>query len=289
MSIKPFFSIILSINNGENFIEDCFNKIFDQTFTDYELIVIDDASTDNTLNKIYTWVPKFRNLTVLRNGINRGLTYSLNKGIGIAKGQYIARIDVDDLWHPEKLMKQYDFLKNHHNVGVLGTNGHAIDKIGNYVRKTILPEDDIGIKKRIFKRNPFIHSAIVIKRALLNMHGGYNNRFKYTQDYELWLRLYDKTVFHNLQEPLVFKRILDDNISATKWKYQLQTTIHIRFNFYRSRKVPFYYYFLLLPDVAKSCLPTKSKIWKRRIVKALKRMTSFFSFRGAEVSRNGKK
>lgn len=221
---QPQVSIILSVHNGESTLENCLKSIVRQTYKNYELIVINDASTDNTQKILETWFSSLYEGEVApkaggmwNNPTNLGLTKSLNIGTNQATGKYIARIDADDMWHPEKLAKQMSFLHDNPKIGLLGTFYKNNDKT------IILPTSDPDIKKYIWRRNPFGHSCVVIKKDLLEKTEGYDEKLKYAQDRDLWFRLMPYTKFANLPEVLVNREV--SHISNDKQNIQMRTNI----------------------------------------------------------------
>jgi len=268
MSKKPFFSIVMSVYNGEGYIDQCLQSILGQSFIDFECIVIDDASVDNSLKLLQKYDDK--RIRIIKNKKNLGLTRSLNKGIKEAKGKYIARIDIDDWWDRNKLKEQYNFLRENPKYGIVGTNGWNVNEKGKVEKEIIRPRTDKEIKKYLIKKCPLIHSSIVMNKWLINKYGSYDPSFRCSQDYELWLRLSDKTKYYNLQKLLVYKRTFDNNMSALKWKQMLKEGIRARLYYYKKFNVSWYTYLFLFGYFVKLLLPVKAKLWKRKFSKKIK-------------------
>jgi glycosyltransferase involved in cell wall biosynthesis len=196
--MPPQLSIIMSVYNCEETITPAVRSILDQSFTDFEFIIVDDGCTDLTIAHIKELEDS--RIIILSNEENIGLTRSLNKAVTRATGQYIARQDADDISMPGRLEKQITFMDAHSDVTVLGTSRGTLDHNGNITSTTLLPkEPDYSC---FLRRNCLVHGSIMIRREALIKAGGYNEVFRYTQDYELWLRMAKDHKIMNLQEPL---------------------------------------------------------------------------------------
>lgn len=209
----------MSVYNGEKYLKESIESILNQTYTDFEFIIINDASTDNTATILKQYNDK--RIIIIENPENIGLTKSLNKGIQIAKGKYIARMDADDISLPERLEKEVRFMEEHPEIEILGTDYYEIDtNRKRLISKVNIPETDEQIRKVLFKYNPFIHSSLMIRRDILNVIGYYDERFKASQDYDLILRILAKYKGHNLKEELIIKIIDLNSISFKRLKQQ---------------------------------------------------------------------
>ena len=198
----PEVSIVMAVFNEEqrlaNSIESCLN----QTFENFELIIIDDGSTDGTGDILSTYLQKDGRIRVIRQQ-NSGLAASLNRGISEAKAEWIARMDADDIALPERLDRQVNFLKQDPGVDVLGTAAFFRSFRGEDLGVVKMPEDHASLVNVMHKKCPFIHPSVIVRRKVLLSVGGYNEKIRRAQDYELWGRLFNSSRFHNLQEPLI--------------------------------------------------------------------------------------
>jgi len=156
------------------------------------------------------------------------LTKSLNKSIKIAQGKYIARQDADDVSLPKRLEKQVEFLENHPEIKVLGTFGYLIAQETEILGKEIVPVSFQAIKKTLIKKNPFIHTSIMIEKETIDKVRGYNEKFRASQDYELWFRILRIAKGENLPLFLVKKRYQAEMISLNRSKEQLKYTLFFR-------------------------------------------------------------
>lgn len=258
-------TVLVSVHNGAATLEKCLLSIFTQTFQSIAIVLIDDCSTDDTVevaNKVKIAFPNI-SFTILRNSQNLGLTKSLNRGLAIIDSLYTARIDADDWWHPEKIEKQTTFLRAHPEYGVVGCN--YINYSTDRNQTVALPERDNSIRKSIIKRNPFAHSCVVFKTKLIRDMGGYDESIPYAQDYELWLRCMPNTKFYNLQEILCY-RSLGQGISARKQKQQMWQGIQIQSKYIKRYHMPLYSYLYTFELFANIITPEYIKTLKRRFL-----------------------
>ena len=219
----PTVSIIMSVYNGENYLNTAIDSILNQSFTDFEFIVINDSSSDTSKLIIQSYEDD--RIVYLENEQNIGLAASLNKGIAIAKGKYIARMDDDDVAYPERLNRQISFLEENPEVGVLGTYAKLIgDHKG--IRKHSTNSEELKI--RTLFSCQFCHPTVMMRKSVLDEHElNYNEEFKTAQDYELWSRLMKYTNFSTLPEILLDYRVHDKQVSCTKRQLQIDSTKHI--------------------------------------------------------------
>ena len=201
---KPLVSIIMPVYNEEASIKKAIKTVIDQTYKKFELIVIDDGSTDGTSNIVKTLQKLDERIIYLRNEENRGTTYSLNRGLRKASGEYIARIDGDDWYHPRKLELQVKFLERRSEYGIVGTFYILVDESGHAV-KVRLPVTHSEIMKRMAYRNAFAHSSIMVRRSVLDMVGYYDERYEYAQDYDLYFRILEVSKGYNLPSYLLYR------------------------------------------------------------------------------------
>ncbi|RLG07017.1 MAG: glycosyl transferase [Thaumarchaeota archaeon] len=194
----------MPVYNEEASIKKAIKTVIDQTYKKFELIVIDDGSTDGTSNIVKTLQKLDERIIYLRNEENRGTTYSLNRGLRKASGEYIARIDGDDWYHPRKLELQVKFLERRSEYGIVGTFYILVDESGHAV-KVRLPVTHSEIMKRMAYRNAFAHSSIMVRRSVLDMVGYYDERYEYAQDYDLYFRILEVSKGYNLPSYLLYR------------------------------------------------------------------------------------
>ncbi len=196
----PLVSIGIPFLNCEDCLLDSVRSIFAQTYTNWELILVDDGSTDDSL-KIAQSVDDKRVRVLPSDGRNRRLPARLNQIIQAARGEYIARMDADDLSHPNRLARQVGFLESHKEVDVLGTSAYIVLRQVQPVGKLIMPTTHNVIARRKFKTAPVIHPSVMARSAWFRRYL-YDETNIRNEDYELWMRSFSESIFHNLPELL---------------------------------------------------------------------------------------
>ena len=199
----PKVSIILTTYNGEKYITQAIESVFLQTLSDFELIIINDASMDDTEKIISNLANKNSRIKYFKNKTRLGFRKCLNQGLREAKGKYIARIDDDDIWDSQKLEKQIDFLEKNPEHVLIGSGAIFIDENGKELYRFLPPEKDEEIRQCILSRNPFIHSSVLFLTEAAKKFGGYNDTLAENEDFDLWLKLGTIGKFYNLPEYLI--------------------------------------------------------------------------------------
>ncbi len=179
-------SIIMAVYNGEKYIDKAIKSILNQTLKDFEFIIIEDGSTDNSLKIIKQFAQKDNRLKLIKNNKNIGLTRSLNQAIKHSNGEFIARQDVDDFSLPNRLKIQIQFLKKNPDYAFCGCNGIQQQNKKNEIISFFDMEE---IRENLIAENCFAHPSVVIKKSFLTKYGYFDERFFYGQDFELWCRL----------------------------------------------------------------------------------------------------
>ena len=219
----PLISVVLSCKNGAQHIAEAINSITTQTFSDMELIIINDGSEDETLDIIRAASELDPRICLISQN-NLGLTKSLNRGLQHARGKYVARQDADDSSHPDRLQTQLDFLQRHPNILAVGTSAMHINANGTSRQNaSILPLSPKSVKRALRWRNCLIHGSVMINRSLAGSELFYNDEFMQAQDYELWRRLSQRGAIANLHHPLYFLRFSPDSVSS---KFALSQAIY---------------------------------------------------------------
>ena len=211
---EPVVSVIMSIyKEPVDWIQKSIDSILHQTYGDFEFLIVDDnpGRRENEL-LLREYVQSDPRVKAIRNDSNIGLTKSLNKAIGMARGFYIARMDADDVSYPERFRKQIEVFNQDRSIGICGC---AYNKIGGQTGVVLPPEFDAGATLCI--ENCFAHSSVMFRRDLFKDACVYDESCVCAQDYELWSRLYRQGVkFYNIQEPLLDYRVTENQISKTR-------------------------------------------------------------------------
>lgn len=204
-SQKPKISVVMAVYNGMPYLKDAVQSILGQTYKDFEFIIIDDASTDSSWE--YLKSLKDRKVKLIKNEKNLGLASSLNKGIKAAKGDYIARMDADDISLPQRFEKQINFFKDHDDYILVGSQVMWVDKNNSSISGFDVHLKDEDIRRKLIARNQFHHATVMFKKYDIEKLGAYKNNLNGIEDYDLWFRVIKKGKVANLPERLVKRRI----------------------------------------------------------------------------------
>jgi glycosyltransferase involved in cell wall biosynthesis len=216
----PSISVIMSVYNGELYLQEAINSILSQNDADLEFLICDDASSDGTA-RILQAIQDSR-VFVHHNEQNLGLTKSLNKILFLARGRYIARMDADDIALPGRLQKQAQFLDANPDVGILGSSVLQIDAQGNPGKTATRPLSPEQISWTSIFDNPFFHPSVMFRKELLEVTSSYDTSARYAQDFEFFSRLLGVTRGANLAEPLLKYRIHPASITIARRQAQLE-------------------------------------------------------------------
>lgn len=197
---SPLVSVVMSVYNGEQYLREAIDSILNQTFTDFEFIIINDGSTDSTLRIIKSYKdPRI----VLISRENKGLVASLNEGIEKARGEYIARQDADDKSDKLRLELQSRYLQQHREFVLVGTWIKIIDNESSVRGVHRLYMEDVDIKRELLIRSPFAHGSVMMVKSKLPARDSiYQDRFYPAEDYALWSELSTNGLMYNFARPL---------------------------------------------------------------------------------------
>lgn len=217
-------SVLMSVYNGEMHLREAIDSILGQSFKDFEFIIINDCSTDGSLDIIKSY--RDVRIKLVENNKNLGLTASLNKGIDIAIGKYIARMDADDVAHHDRLKLQYEYMQTNTGIMVLGSRYRIL---GTNKVSTIVPLKADEVKLYALTQCPLGHPTAFIRKEALNKAAlRYDTAIPYAQDYDLWARVLEVGAIENLPEVLLDYRRHNAQISSTKLDKQNETSNAIR-------------------------------------------------------------
>lgn len=216
-NMSPCISVIMSVyHEPMEWLNEAVESILKQSFTDFEfIIIVDDPNNQDAIHYLQQMALNDQRIVILKNEENLGLTKSLNRGLKVAKGKYIARMDADDVSHLDRFEKQYTFMEANPHVTLLGTGVRYIDEHGKPIKVIIYQPDNDGAKSRMLFNSGFSHPSIMVRRSVLVENGvWYDENYRQTQDYRLYETLYDLGDFANLPEVLVDYRISKTQIST---------------------------------------------------------------------------
>jgi len=258
---SPAVSVLMGVWNGAPHVREAVLSILSQTVTDLELVVVDDDSSDGTPEILESFHDP--RLQVLRRA-RGGLTSALNAAFRLSRAPLVARLDADDLALPDRLERQLAFLSTHPAVGLLGTAAREVDASGLDVAIVRPPADDAGIRRALIRRNPFVHSSVVMRRAAMERAGGYDEAFPVAQDYDLWMRMSRVTRMANLPEPLVVRRLGPGRVSEARDTERLRAEAAVRWRAVRSGVYPpWCALFVLRPVLAQAVPPGARRLLRR--------------------------
>jgi glycosyltransferase involved in cell wall biosynthesis len=222
----PKVTVLMPVYNGEQYLREAIDSILCQTFQDFEFLIIDDGSSDHSIDIINSY--QDTRIALIKNEINLGLVLTLNKGLSLAKGEYIARMDADDISFCDRLENQIAFLDTNPDVSLLGTNAQIIDSEGNPQGFCNVISGYELIKWQMCFSSPFIHPSVIFRSQIIDKVNGYTSeaikgREKYSgEDYDLWRRISKISQVDNLQKTLIYLRKHDGNLTKIYLKEHLR-------------------------------------------------------------------
>lgn len=229
---KGLVSVIMSnYNTPEEYLRPAIESILNQTYQNFEFIIIDDCSTDDSLSIIESYTDS--KIKIIRNEKNLGITKSLNRGLAVAKGEFVARMDADDISLETRFEKQVEFLKNHPEHIVCGTGVELIgdwqtNHSNKFMCRIIPPKEEFRICL-LFENNPnIVHPTAMFNRKLLLKHNiTYNENYPLAQDYRMWISCSEFAECANISETLLKYRVHGKAVSSDKKELQKNTAIQI--------------------------------------------------------------
>lgn len=240
-------SVVLPTYKREERLRKAIESVLNQTYKNLELIVIDDTPDDSIFNVISEI--KDSRIIYIQNKERLGFVKSLNKGVSLAKGKYIARIDADDSWlNFKKLEKQVNFLEKHPDYVLCGGGVIITDEKGKEIVRFLDPEKDEEIRKSILFLSNFVHSSVVFRKNVFNLVGGYDEELKQSEDRDLWLKLGKVGKFYNFQEYFVNYLQSKESRSNKKKQFEIATVLRKKYrkdypSFYKATIFSYFYYF----------------------------------------------
>lgn len=247
-------SVIMGVYNCALYLQEALDSLYNQTFQDFEIILCDDGSCDNTYNIALENSKIHNNIILLRNKENKGLNYTLNRCLEYAKGEYIARMDGDDISLPTRFEKEFNFLEKNPDYDIVSCGMIYFDENGEFMRNKVnkYPE-----KQDLIKGTIFCHAPCMIRVNAYRAVGGYteSKRLLRMEDYHLWFKMYAKGYKgHNIDEALYMMR--DDRNATKRRTFQTRLNeVYVRFIGYRMLNLPIYSYIYCLRPILVGLLP----------------------------------
>lgn len=254
--MQPLVSIIMGVYNERHCLRRCIDSIVNQTYENWEFIICDDCSTDNSGEILNEYSSADSRIVIIRNKKNSRLAQSLNNCLKVAKGKYIARMDADDVSLSNRLSTQVDFLLQHPQIDCVGSSRIMFDENGD---RGIRAEVESPAKNIMLYRTPFAHPTIMIKKEVLEELGGYSVRPETmrAEDLDLWIRFFEKGfIGYNIQKPLYKYHESENDLKKRTLKAAVGISkVYVRG--YKKLGFPKYQYFFALKPIVAALIPKK--------------------------------
>lgn len=252
---KKMISVIMGVFNCASTLPEAINSILSQTYHDWEMIICDDGSTDATIDIVASYVERYPDkIFLLKNKYNLGLNATLNKCLSVARGEYIARMDGDDLSRPDRFEKEMDILLKHPNISIVSSNMDLFDESGIWgkTNKVEFPQN-----KDCLSSTPFCHAPCLVRREAYDAVNGYSvsDKLLRVEDYHLWVKMYAAGyIGMNIQESLYLMRDDRNAQKRRKFKYRINE-FRVKILTVKMLKLPFYDYFYCFKPIIVGLLP----------------------------------
>lgn len=233
----PFVSVIMPIHNNEKYLRESIESILDQSYTNFEYIIIDDFSSDSSWDIIQEYAKKDPRIIPVKNKANLKIPKTRNLGFKISKGKYVVVQDGDDVSCLDRIEKQVEFMEKNPDYGATGSNMHVIDSNSEIIGERRYINDFNKIKRAITRYNPIAQPSVIIRNSLIkNDIGNYNEEFIRCSDYDLWIRIAMKYKIGNIQDFLVKYRRSDEQGLIKNYDQSLKFTLLIQKKYLLNRK-----------------------------------------------------
>ena len=226
----PKVSFVITVHNGETHLKKCIDSVINQTFRDFECITLNNGSTDRTQEILEQYTDS--RLKIIQQE-NIGVSRSLNKGIHLSKSNLIARLDADDVASKYRLERQVEFMIKNPKVILCGSKFRELIGVKSLPQRVAFIETDPSIRKSMSLFNPFSHSTVIFRKQNFIQAGGYNDQYRNSLDYELWLRMLDLGEAHILNDELCDVRFSKQSVSYQNKRRQKLESFFIRWNAFK--------------------------------------------------------
>jgi glycosyltransferase involved in cell wall biosynthesis len=229
---RPEVSVLMAVYNGRPYLETSVRSILNQTFEDFEFIIINDGSEDGSEKTLEQFAAKDERVRLVHQE-NKGLITSLNRGLGMARGKYIARMDADDISDSERFEEQVHFLDSNPGVGIVGTQVEVINKRGEEIDHWAPPTESCLLTWRLLFNAPYVHPSVMARRNLLENLNGYSMSALHSEDYELWTRVAQVSRLSTVPQTLLKFRLLESSVTGANRQEQMRTNCRVATDFHR--------------------------------------------------------
>jgi len=210
----PLVTVLMSVHNGGKFLSEAIDSILHQTFDDFELLIINDGSTDETKN-VLTGIDDKR-VRIITHNKRAGLTTSLIEGVSLARGKYIARMDANDIADTSRLAMQIEEIRGEKKPGLVGSNHIIIDDDGRELTRSTTETDESYLRERLRLGNIYSHCSVMFDKVVYEKAGGYRLGFELSQDLDLWLRMAEIAPIAKVKNHLISWRLSPGSLSVTQ-------------------------------------------------------------------------
>ncbi len=263
---EPLISVIMSVKNGAGCIDKSLHSILNQTFTNFEFIICDDGSTDDTLERLQSYARQDSRIRLLHNDNSKGLAYSLNKCIKESRSNILARQDADDWSDERRFEKQYQYVMDHPEYAIVGTQWFNVSGDGSMKKSDVKA---CPTAKDQIKGGLFLHPTWMMRKDKLEIVGFYtvNKYTKRSQDYHLALKVLSEGMkMYNLSEPLYYYNADDSTIARSlDWK-KVKGLMWIRYDGYKRNKMPLWAYIYILKPMIANLIPRSIMVKHYKLV-----------------------
>lgn len=221
MNIQNKVSVIIPVYNAEKYLTSCIESILEQTYHNYEVIIINDGSTDNSADIINFYKKKYPSIFKIKHRENKGIVATLNELLDMVTGEYIARMDADDIAAPERLRMQVELMDSERDIVCCGTYIYIFKSDININRLIRLPKENKACKTWLLLGSCFAHPTVMMRANIIKENNlYYSSNFEYAEDYEFWSRISSYGKLCNINKPLLYYRSHQNQISTTKINIQ---------------------------------------------------------------------
>ena len=262
---SPAVSVVMAVRNGQRYVAQAIESILRQSFKEFEFIIVDDASTDDTPEILERFRRRDPRISVLSNERRLERSASRNKAIRRASAKYVSMIDADDLALPRRLEVQLAHVEDNPEVALLGTWAYEIDSTGRTIGMIRPSTDSAKIRQRMLRSNQFIHSSVLARKDAIKAVGLFDERLNTVEveDYDLYFRIAQRYQCENVPAPLVVRRV-DWDHERQVHRHRRARQMRVRLRAYRSHSVGPMAYVGLVPPMALWCLPARLVVALRR-------------------------
>lgn len=266
---SPRVSVLMEVSFGIDFLRLATESILRQTFTDFEFIIVANAPKDGILKVLQDFQAQDSRISILTIQDHVTLAEAMNQAFALSHGEYIARMDADDIAFPDRLQKEVNFLDHHSEVGLVGGQAVVIDKDGRETGENLLyPLDQGSIFSMLIKTNPFCHPSVMMRRSVLEKVGGYDTVVVRAQDYHLWFKVIKQTRVANLPEALLRYRISGASASVRQRRISYRSMLSAQWRAIKNGLYPWWNIIYCVRTVILLILPVSLvRRIKRRIRK----------------------